>query len=375
MEKIEHLVIFRTGGNVLNIQSYNCQEIGLAKALTRRGVKVSVVMAGNEERVETIDVDGKSINVYYLTFISLTLALSRFKNWEKTLEKIRPSHIQIHEFGVWMSYQVTKWAKKNNVPVFLVQGVYQTTPKPGFRLLEKIYNKTFGKNVIKNARAVGCKSHKASEYVKKYYERDTSIVYIGLDASKIQKTIDKNWRQELGIIDKKVLLYVGIMENRRNPLLLIDIVRHLSEEYVLLMVGGGPLADQVRDSVEAFGLKKRVFMLGKIPQNELSAIYNSSDLFLLASSYEIYGMVIMESMYFGVPVLSSKSGGADVIIDHQKDGLIVDTFDRDKWVSEIEKVFANEKLLDEMGLLAKHKIVERFVWDKSVESFIELYGK
>lgn len=374
MEKIEHLVIFRTGGNVLNIQSYNCQEIGLAKALTRRGVRVSVVMAGNEERVETMDVDGRKINVYYLNFISLTLALSSFKNWENTLEIIRPSHIQIHEFGVWMSYQVTKWAKKNNVPVFLVQGVYQTTPKPGFRILEKIYNKTFGKNVIKNAHAVGCKSYMASEYVKKYFERDTSIVYIGLDASKIQKTTDKNWRTTLGIESKKVLLYVGKMEERRQPLFLLSIIENLPEEYVLILVGKGPQYELTKSEIERRELANRVFMLGMVNQNELSSVYESADLFLLASSYEIYGMVIMESMYFGVPVVSSHSGGAEIIIDDTNDGVVVDRFDVEDWSEAIKDICDNKEKNDRMKVEAKRKIRDEFLWDKAVDTFLELYN-
>lgn len=46
----QHLVIVRTGANVLNLTSYNCQELGLAKALTKKGLKVSLILAGNKSK-------------------------------------------------------------------------------------------------------------------------------------------------------------------------------------------------------------------------------------------------------------------------------------------------------------------------------------
>ena len=65
------IVIFRTSGTYLDYKTYNCQELGLAKALTKRGWKVSLVMAGYNAHNETVETADTPIDIYYLRFRGL----------------------------------------------------------------------------------------------------------------------------------------------------------------------------------------------------------------------------------------------------------------------------------------------------------------
>lgn len=370
---LTHIVIVRTGSNIIDTGSYNCQEIGMAKALARRGLNVSVIMAGKQQKKTVYTVSDHFFTVYSLPVKSIDIRLGYFVGINKLLISLNPTILQIHDMGVFMSWWVSRWAKKHNVPCYLIQGVYQTTPKLIAGMVDGMITRLFGRGILRNAAGVGCKSYKASEYVKKCYNRETEIVYIGLDESRFNGFVVNDWRNKLGIEDKKVLLYVGKLEERRNPLFLLDILENLSDEYVLLLVGTGPLELQIKEKIKKDELEKRVFVLGKLNQNELPAVYVSSDLFLLASSYEIYGMVIMESMFFGVPVLSSHSGGAEVIIDNMVNGIIEEEFDAIKWSCTINDVFSNEENLQNMKTKAKEKIYKKLLWDYSIESFLDLY--
>ncbi len=366
----EHLVIVRTSGSIIDLSTYNCQELGLAKTLTKIGMNVSLIMAGM--KTERINIDG--VNVWYCEFISINQQLAWFKNIKRILDELHPTLIQVHEIGLLMSWVVVHWAKKNKIPSFLIQGNYQTTQKPIFRQLEFLYNKTFGKSVIKNVTGIGCKTFMASHYIQRYYRKATQLTYIGLDVSKFENCANKNFYDKDYYTDKKVLLYVGKIEPRRNPLFLINILSELPEDYVMIMVGGGLLEGTVRNLIKSYGLDKRCTLLGKIRQEQLVSIYNISDIFLLASDYEIYGMVLLEAMYFGVPVISTLTAGSEKLIQNGKNGYIINSLDIEKWVTQIKAVCENKNLHDDMKKYAEKTIKQKFLWSEAANNFLSLYG-
>ena len=130
-----------------------------------------------------------------------------------------------------------------------------------------------------------------------------------MDIQKFSSYELKDWKSELSITDKKILLYVGTLEQRRNPLFLLEVLEHLSTDFVLLIVGDGDLRHEMEREIKQKQLQNRCFMLGKRNQKELPSLYKAADLFLLASEYEIYGMVILEAMYFGIPTITTNLAG------------------------------------------------------------------
>lgn len=369
-----HLVIVRTGGSIINLDSYNCQELGLAKALTHKGWKVSIILAGHAPEVRRIAVADKEVEIHFVRFRKINQALSWFEHIEALLDSLKPDKIQIHEFGMLMSYRVLRWGMIHHIPVYLIQGSYQTTRKPLFKQLEQLFNASFGRYIIKHVSGVGCKSLMAEKYVQSVYQRTCSPAFIGLDTEKFQHRMDEDWRNKLGISkDKKVMLYVGILEPRRNPLFLLQIMASLPDDYVLLMVGAGPQAEQSKEVVQSLHLDKRVYLLGKLKQEQLPAIYEASDLFLLASDYEIYGMVLLEAMYFGLPVVSTYNAGAEVLIEDEKDGFVLHNKDVNAWTETIRSACANPDQLSEMKQRASHKIAQQLVWDIASCQFESIY--
>ncbi len=81
------------------------------------------------------------------------------------------------------------------------------------------------------------------------------------------------------------------------------------------MAGDGPIYTKVKQRIAQENINN-VHVIGKILQEYLKSLYETADYFLLASNYEIYGMVVLEALYFGCPVLSTKTAGpTDMIID------------------------------------------------------------
>ncbi len=368
----KHLTIVRTAGSVLNIETYNCQELGLSKALVRKGWSVSIILAGNKKEKKEIDVDGKKINVYYVTYKSFTQALTIFDDLFLILNQINPTHIQIHEFGMWMSYMVVRWAKSRNIPVYLIQGAYQTTCKPFFKQLEVLFNITFGKYLLRKVTGIGCKSKMAREYIAKYCDRNIWMTPVGLDIERFSVEEKIDWRKKLGFEKKHILTYVGILENRRNPLFLLQIINMLPDDFILLFAGDGPQNDEVRRQIMEQRLENRCIMLGKLKQEQLPSLYKATDLFLLASDYEIYGMVLLEALYYGVPVVTTRTAGSDMLIQQNKNGVILEK-NSNLWVKEIIKLVNDNSNLTLMKSFASNDIVHHYIWERAVENFINLY--
>jgi len=366
------IVIVRTGGSILNIDTYNCQELGLAKALAKKGWAATLVLAGNKYEHRIIEVQGLYINVYYLTFKAVNQALSSFNGLIPLLEQLNPTHIQIHEFGMWMSFKVVHWAKKRNIPVYLIQGSYQTTRKPVFRQLEVMFNQTFGRYVLRNVSGIGCKSRMSSNYVSEYSTKKTILTPIGLDVQRFSHSEQIDWRKKLSIENKHVLLYVGILEQRRNPQFLLDIVQKMPDDYVLLVVGGGPMEEDVKRCIVDRALGNKCLMLGKLKQEQLPSLYKSADLFLLASDYEIYGMVLLEALYFGLPVITTLTAGSDILIEQGKNGFILDK-DAKMWLEKITEIVENKQNLNRMKHYSSVQIEKYYTWEKAADNFINLY--
>ena len=168
-------------------------------------------------------------------------------------------------------------------------------------------------------------------------------------------------------------MYVGVQEPRRNPCFLVDVLSKLPEEYVLLLVGAGPQIEEVNRRIASLHLTDRVLQLGKMPQSELPSLYEACDLFLLASSYEIYGMVLLEAMYFGLPVVSTLTAGSDCIIENGKDSIIMPRLDSGDWSCEIVGLLSDRQRYKAMKEAARNKIRNNLVWNKTVDEFLSLY--
>lgn len=372
---MKHIVIFRTSGSYIDYNTYNCQELGLAKALSKKGYKVSLIMGGPKSNHIKYGNCGFNLDIYYLKYHSINQSLCIFNGWKKLLNLLKPDVIQIHEFGMYMSYLVSKWANNNNTRCVLIQGNYNTTQKPLFKQLEDIFNYTFGKAVLENVDAIGCKTDAAERYVNRYSNKKVVITPIGLDESKFNNcALENDFRQRYGLTDKKLMLYIGKMESRRNPIFLLKLMKQLSDDYYLVLVGDGPLIERISCIIKTEQISN-IIVLGRKSQEDLPALYASADLFLLASSYEIYGMVILESMYFGCPVLSTMTAGSEVLIENNKDGIIIGgNLDVDKWINKIHELFTTPETLKDMGKNASEKIKEQLVWDKACQNFIKVYG-
>lgn len=367
------ILIIRMYPDVLNIESYNCQEIGLAKALIRKGNQCDVVLYTDKNENWEDDVyfdDGKKIHIYYLK------AKSIFKNafFDKILYSIIKSYdiIQTSEYDQIGNLFLRK---KLGDKLMIYHGPYECEFTKGYKM--KCIISDFIFKFFKDYKNTKClsKSVLAMEFLKNKGFKKISMVGVGLDEDRFKSN---NKDKSIEIIENKgtlqYLLYVGKVEERRNVLLLIDILKEIlvdNENVRLLIIGKGEkkYMDKCIMHAKNLGIDENIIYIESMNQEMLPQVYQNCDVFLLPTKYEIFGMVLLEAMYFGIPVVTTYNGGSSVLIKNKENGCIVKNESVSEWKKVIEDIIYDREYRLKLSRNAKETIKNNYMWDNLVEEF------
>ena len=98
-----------------------------------------------------------------------------------------------------------------------------------------------------------------------------------------------------------------------------------------------------------------------------------SDIFLLPTQYEIFGMVLLEAMFFGTPVITTENGGSATLIRNGENGIICDSLSSNDWAKAILSITENKNLQNTISQNAENTIKNHFTWDRLADTFIGVY--
>jgi glycosyltransferase involved in cell wall biosynthesis len=141
---------------------------------------------------------------------------------------------------------------------------------------------------------------------------------------------------------------------RKGHALLIDAFQRAfkGKNVELVLVGGGPQSEQLRMKVNALGLQGSVKLVGRLPREEVRRILSKTNVFVLASRAETFGVVIIEALSQGIPVVSTASGGPDALVGAE-DGLLVAVDDVVALADALRRIY------DEYPSFDRHAIAKR----------------
>ena len=197
---------------------------------------------------------------------------------------------------------------------------------------------------------------------------------VGLDLSLLRQdyeSADKIALKEKYGFDAadKVLLFIGRLIDEKQPVRMIDIlnqIRQRDKNYKLLMVGTGSLRAAVDEKIGGYGLNDAVKLIDKIPNNDIWELYRFADCFVNLNQQEIFGMAILEAMYYGCKVVAWRAPGPEFIIEDGKSGYLV----------EDESSICKRTLLDTDISIESHKrILQSFTWENAAKVIRDLVLK
>ncbi len=214
-------------------------------------------------------------------------------------------------------------------------------------------------------------------------------VTLGVDASKVKvlpmgvnveriTPLDKRTsRRKIGLPEDGVILtQIGALIERKRPLLSLkvfsELVSELAERKLYLVYGGdGPLYRELKEKTSSLGIEDRVFFLGGFPEYLKPFLYGASDVILLPSRQEAYGLVAAEALAAGRPIVASNVGGLREIVNHSVNGFLFNT--RDDFKKHLATLISDEGLRERMGREGRLKALRSLSWEKRVKQLLEMY--
>lgn len=231
--------------------------------------------------------------------------------------------------------------------------------------------------IVKNADLVTVNSQATEQALSKYIKspHDLTIIPMGVDTNKFkpQKIMKKTGNK---------LLFVGRLAEKKGVAYLIEALPQIIKKVPktkLLIIGEGPEEARLRNLAHKFDLGKSINFLGKIANNKLSYYYNLADVVITpsiqtkAGDTEGLGVVILEAMACGTPVIASRIGGIPDIIEHDKNGWLVPPKNVSSLVGAITRLLGDQKLGNRLRVNARNRIRRFFDWRVVAGEFRKIY--
>jgi len=173
-------------------------------------------------------------------------------------------------------------------------------------------------------------------------------------------------------------LFVGRLASNKGLLTLIDAFAEIAHEdpagHLVLVGEDGGARPAVEARVRSLGLERRVHILGHVEDEPLlAAAYREARLTVLPSDYEAFGLVLLESLARGTPVVATRVGGIPEVVDDERAGLLVPPGSAPELARALHAVWTDRDLARRLGDYGRTQVVPRFTWESLADRLDALY--
>jgi glycosyltransferase involved in cell wall biosynthesis len=290
---------------------------------------------------------------------------------------------------------VARYVKENKIDL-----IHCHLPWAGF--LGRIVHRLTGVPVIYTEHNKQERYHKLTKWINRFTFnwQSAAIAVSGEVAESIQKNIEPNilvhtilngvntdkfkrseeGRQKLRLQygwdeDTIVIGTLAVFRFQKRLDLWLELFKKISEQnpdkkIKGVIVGAGPLKDQIEQKQKELNLEQDVLMPGL--QTNTIDWFSSMDIYMMCSVFEGLPIALLEAMSCGLPVVTTNAGGIGEVIRHEVDGLLVPVDEPYKVVEEVGKMILNKSVRDQYAKAARERVVDAFGMERMVK---ELEGR
>ena len=237
------------------------------------------------------------------------------------------------------------------------------------------------RTIARRATAIVTASDHERQLLERYYGADPSRMHTvpcGIDLDLFQPRDRAGARRQLQLpAESPVLLWVGRLEKLKGVEILVDAVAELERrDFTLLIVGGDERAASIRAELEAqaeaAGISANIRFEGAVPHDVLPWYYSAADICVVPSYYESFGLVAVEAMACGTPVVASRVGGLVSTVIDGVTGYLIPWRCPGPFAEKLEVLLGNPELRRNFSHAAERS-VERFRWSSVGLRIADLY--
>ena len=245
------------------------------------------------------------------------------------------------------------------------------------------------KSVLETAERIVATSPQEQEHMRSLVSQkgNIDIIPCGTDIHRFGSLTKEAARAAIGVeSDALVVFYVGRFDPRKGIETLVRAVGQSQlrgNEKLKLIIGGGSRPGQSdgieRDRIEKIvgelGMSEMTLFPGRIGDDMLPAYYAAADVCVVPSHYEPFGLVAIEAMASGTPVVASDVGGLQFTVVPEQTGLLAAPKDVDAFAVAIDRILSNPEWRNQLGQQARIRVEEKFSWDGVAHQLSDLYTK
>jgi len=355
--------------------------IGLSDALMHLGVDVTIVARRSKRKrddiiyLDPVTGDGSILH----KVINSTIYSINLKHLVQA-NKFDIIHIHGGIAGLLQSITLSKTRNKLILTVHNTHVLSYNSLNRALSVLIETISATYADVIIAVSRAI--------KEILESRLKNKKVIYIPNGVYIKETKITKNEaRQRLGLNADKIILFVGRFAPEKGIHVLIqalhEIIYNYGEKDIELVLIGPPSTGftekpskyfrDIMNKVKSLKLDKHIVYLGRVSDHVLEEAYIACDVFVLPSIVEAMGMVLLEAMSYGRPVVASKTGGIQDIVDHMETGILVPPGNFELLAEALIKMLSDRKFMEKIALNAKNKVKREYNWTKIAEKIYTVY--
>ncbi len=298
---------------------YNSQETGLAKALSGSVERIVIYRFTDDEKKESESVIEGHDNITFSIIASKRVggnALPDVRKLDSSIDRLICFSDTQYGFP-----RIYRWCRKNNIDIYPYIGVvksHSTSPLKRF-ISDLLFTRNL--NIYKKCLCLA-KTPAVLKELEDMGVSEVRLLPVGLDEEllnpRYKETAREKLLEEFGYgRDERIVLFIGRLIDEKEPLRLIRIfagVFQRDDSFRLFMVGNGPLREDVEKAIGEYGLGSAVRMIERIPNNEIWKLYRMAEVFINLNRQEIFGMAVLEALYYDCRVVAWSAPGPDHIL-------------------------------------------------------------
>ena len=352
----------------------------LAGALSDMGMKIDIFTREHLDVVNRVETIGPNVRVIHLKagepdahlgdlYALLPDFLERLNDFREE-EGLEYDVVHSHYWlSAWVGRELSQAINVPHVVTFHTLSLIKMQSRAGE--IEQTERPFVEAEVMATADRIIAFSPHERDSMARLYGADAckvSLVPCGVDLEVFRPLDQKSVRSRLGLNGEKILLYVGRVEPIKGLDLLVETAAQMdSTEGVRMMVVGADVngdreMHRVKQLAKERDLEDKIDFVGQVDHDDLPLYYNAADVCVVPSYYESFGLVALESMACGTPVVATRVGGLSTIIHHGRTGYLKSWRCPEAFANSVEMIISSDGLQQSMGEAAR-KRAEGMGWD------------
>jgi D-inositol-3-phosphate glycosyltransferase len=362
----------------------------LARELGKRGHRIDVFTRLQNGRHQPVVDLFENVRLIHLGIpnngqLSRLALYPYLPDFFKSMENFRSREGIVYDLihsHYWLSGRLGNWAQErwNQPHLAMLHTLGEVKNRTGVGRPEPELRIAAEKQLVKNCHRILAPTDREKDNLIRYYGvcgEKIGVVPCGVNMDLFNPQDKQATRKQLGFDpDDSILLYVGRFEPLKGIEGLLEAISHLKRyrRLRLVLVGGdgseAPESRRLKRKVANLGIEDKVLFAGRVDQRDLPPYYSSADALVISSHYESFGLVGLEALACGRPVVSTPVGAMETLIDQSQTGYVVSDTRSRSLATGIQSMITNPNLprADEI-----RKSVLKYSWSNVAAAILMEY--